>query len=157
MTSFLSTYVNKIDRKGRVSVPAPFRSALSGEAFQGLIAYPSLTQPAIEAFGRNTLERMAAQRLAQSLEGGDFERELIGSDDDDVIETIMAMSSELPFDGEGRIILPQPLAQHAGIEEQAAFVGRGTRIQIWAPDRFDRHQAAAVERLRTRLAGGNEP
>lgn len=157
MTSFLSTFVNKIDRKGRVSVPAPFRSALAGETFQGLIAYPSLTQPTIEAFGRTVLERMAAQRLNQSLEGGNFERELIGSDRDDVIETIMAMSSEIPFDGEGRIILPQPLARHAGLTDQAAFVGRGTRIQIWAPEAFERHQAEAVERLRARLAAGSAP
>lgn len=155
MTAFLSTYVNKVDKKGRVSVPASYRAALADRPFQGLIAYPSLTDPAIEAFGRDVLERMNEQRLANRISGGDFEQALVGSQDDDLVETIMAMASEMPFDGEGRVILPPALVAHAGIEDRATFVGRGSRIQIWAPDRFEAHQADAVEKLRARLAQKN--
>ena len=151
MTSFLSTFVNKVDRKGRVSVPAPFRSTLADQSFQGIIAYPSLTDPAIDAFGRDVLERMGRRRFDQTLEDGDFERALLGAGGDDAVETIMAMARELPFDGDGRIVLPAPLAETAGITDRAAFVGRGTRFQIWAPDAFERHQQAAVDRLRARL------
>ena len=152
MTSFLSTFVNKVDRKGRVSVPAPFRATLAGQSFQGIVAYPSLTDPAIDAIGRDLLDRMIGRRFDRTLEDGDFERVLLGGGDDRVVETVLAMVSELPFDGEGRIVLPKSLAEIAGIADHAAFVGRGTRFQIWAPEAFERHQAAAIGSLRGRFA-----
>ena len=155
VTSFISTYENKVDRKGRVSVPAAYRSALGTETYQGVIAYPSLTDPAIEAFGKGTLEELNRRRFDQSLDGGDFAQTLVGKSDDGLVETIMAISSELPFDGEGRIILPARLVEHAGITDRATFVGRGTRFQIWAPDAYEKHQAAEVEALRARLNGGS--
>lgn len=150
MTSFLSTFVNKVDRKGRVSVPAPFRAVLAQEPFQGVIAYPSLTETAIDGFGRGMLEQLNRQRMDRTLADGDFERALLGGDS--LVDTIMALAHELPFDGEGRIVLPAALSEPAGITDRAAFVGRGTRFQIWAPDAYERHQAAAVAALRQRLA-----
>lgn len=147
--------MNKVDRKGRVSIPAPFRSALAGESYQGIIAYPSLVDPAIDAFGRDVLDKMSRQRFDQTVEDGNFEQILLGGGDgdgDDAVETIMAMARELPFDGDGRIVLPAALAEEAGITDRAAFVGRGARFQIWAPEKFETHQQAAMERLRARLA-----
>jgi len=151
VTSFLSTFVNKVDRKGRVSVPAPFRAALSNETYQGIIAYPSLTDAAIDGFGRSTLEELNRRRMERTLDDGDFERALLGGDS--LIDTIMAMAHELPFDGEGRIVLPSGLAGAAGITDRAAFVGRGTKFQIWAPESFERHQQTALTAARERLAG----
>ena len=153
MSTFLSTYSNKVDRKGRVSVPAAYRAALTGENFQGVIAYPSLTDRAIEAFGREMLERMNQERLARSMEGGAFEDVLLGGGNDSAVETVMALANELPFDGEGRIILPAALCEHAGIDDRAVFVGRGSRFQIWAPEPYERRKADEVEKLRQRLNG----
>lgn len=150
MTAFLSTYLNRVDRKGRVSVPAAYRGALASSNFQGIIAYPSMTEPVIEAFGRDLLEQMSRRRTDQSIEGGNFEQLLLGGNDG-LVETIMALARELPFDGEGRVILPAALASHAGINDGAMFVGRGNRFQIWEPEAFERHQAEAIDRLRARL------
>ena len=155
MTSFLSTFVNKVDRKGRVSVPAPFRNALSEAAYQGVIVYLSLADNAIDAFGRTLLENLNQRRLDKTMADGDFEQALLGTDN--MIDTIMAMAHELPFDGEGRILLPPTLAKTVGIIDRAAFVGRGTRFQIWAPDMFEEHQRKAVTSLRARLReNGNQ-
>ena len=150
MTAFLSTYRNRVDRKGRVSVPAAYRGALSGSNFQGIIAYPSMTDPAIEAFGRDLLEQMSRRRTNQSIEGGNFEQLLLGGEYD-LVETIMALACELPFDGEGRVILPAALVAHATISDHATFVGRGNRFQIWQPEAFEQFQAEAINRLRIRL------
>ena len=154
MTSFLSTYVNKVDRKGRVSVPAPFRAALAGDSFQGIIACPSMADPALDAFGRATLEEMNRRRMDRTMEDGDFEQALLGGGDS-LVETIMALAHELPFDGEGRIVLPAVLAEAARIADRATFVGRGARFQIWAPETFEEHQRNAVAALRARLARGD--
>jgi MraZ protein len=160
VASFISTYENKVDKKGRVSVPAAYRAALGNEAYQGIVAYPSLTDTAIEGFGRNTLDELNERRFDQSLDGGDFTQALVGRSDDGLVETIMALANEMPFDTEGRIILPAKLVEHAGINDRATFVGRGTRFQIWAPDQYEKHQAAEVAALRARLAqtgGGDAP
>ena len=150
MTAFLSTYVNKVDRKGRVSVPAAYRSALETSGFPGVVAYPSITGPSIEAFGRDLFDRMTQQRSQRDIENGDFEQLLLGGGDV-VTDTIMSLATPLPFDGEGRVILPDALTRHADIETAAAFVGRGNRFQIWNPDRFEGEQRQVLERLRARL------
>jgi MraZ protein len=145
--------VNKVDKKGRVSVPASYRSALADDRFAGIVAFPSLTLPAIEAFSRGQLEEMSRRQADRSLEAGEYDRFLLGGASDSAIETILAISHELPFDGEGRISLPDVLARHAGIDERAVFVGRGNRFQIWAPEPHERHQAETLARLRERFAG----
>jgi MraZ protein len=152
VTSFLSTFVNKVDRKGRVSVPAQFRAALAADSYQGVIVYPSLTDTALDGFGRSMLEELNRRRLDKTMTDGDFERALLGGDS--VVDTIMALAHELPFDGEGRIVLPDSLAAAAHITDRATFVGRGSRFQIWAPEPFEAHQRDAVAALRARYASG---
>lgn len=152
MTSFLSTFVNKIDSKGRVSVPAPFRAALSSESFQGIIAYPSLADPAVDGFGRSMLDELTRRQLDRTMDEGDFERALLGNGGS-VVDTLMALAHELPFDGQGRIILPPALIDAAALDGRVSFVGRGTRFQIWNPDRFEEHQKEAVAKLRSQLGG----
>ena len=44
---FLSTYENKLDKKGRVSVPASFRSYLSNLGYNGVVCYPSFNNQSI--------------------------------------------------------------------------------------------------------------
>jgi hypothetical protein len=61
---------------------------------------------------------------------------------------LFASSHSLPFDPEGRIILPEILTEHAQIIESAAFVGLGKSFQIWEPTRFAEHQAMLRERAR---------
>ena len=154
MTSFLSTFVNKIDSKGRVSVPAPFRASLTTESFQGIIAYPSLAEPAIDAFGLSMLEQLNRRVLDKNLEDGEFEKTLLGRPDS-IVETIMALAHELPFDGQGRVILPAALIEAAGLDSQVAFVGRGNRFQIWNPSKFDQKQNEAVAKIRENLRIGS--
>jgi len=151
VTSFLSTYVNKVDRKGRVSVPAPFRASLAADPYQGIIAYPSMTDTALDGFGRSMLEELNRRQFDKSMSDGDFEQALLGGSNS-LVSTIMAMAHELPFDGEGRIVLPAALTDAAQITDRATFVGRGSRFQIWSPELFEVHQREAIEGLRARLA-----
>jgi len=61
---------------------------------------------------------------------------------------ILARSQRLPFDPEGRIVLPEKFTMHAHISESAAFVGLGPTFQIWEPNRFAEHEAALLDRAR---------
>jgi MraZ protein len=135
---FLSTFVNKVDRKGRVSVPATFRAALADQSFPGIVAFPSYKHQALEASGIKRMEEMSAR--LNILDEFSEEHENLGM--------LFAASQALPFDTEGRIVLPEDLAEYAYISESAAFVGLGKSFQIWEPTRFADHQATLRERAR---------
>jgi MraZ protein len=134
---FMSTIINKIDRKGRVSVPASFRPHLSGPGTPPngmLVLFRSYQYDALEGF---TLERMAdlSARL-DTLE--QF------SPEHDSLATIFADAQQLTLDSEGRVGLPEDLIDFAHI----AFVGLGGTFQVWEPVAFAAHKQSMRERLR---------
>ena len=139
MALFLSTFVNKVDKKGRVSVPSPFRVALAGQGFNGVVLFPSISTRAIEGWSRARMEA-----LSEGIESFDP----FSDESDDFTLAIMADSHPLAFDSEGRIVVPAALLAHAGITEQAAFVGRGKSFQIWEPAAFRVGQDEARKRAR---------
>ena len=133
---FLSTYINKIDKKGRISVPASFRSSLSQQSFPGIIAYSSFINPCIEACGINRIEVL--NQTIDSLDPYSEARDAFAT-------TILGGCVQLAFDSEGRIILPEDLIEFAHLNEQACFVGKGATFEIWQPKLFDEYAAKARE------------
>lgn len=140
MALFLSTFINKVDKKGRVSVPATFRAALAGQSFNGIIAFRSFKLPTIEGSGIDRMEEMSSRLDAIEQFSEEHEN----------LSVIFAESQQLPFDGEGRIVLPEILCEHAGITESAAFVGLGRTFQIWEPENLKRQHEALRQRARSR-------
>jgi|TARA_B100000959_G_scaffold262698_1_gene301381 MraZ protein len=135
---FLSRFDNKVDRKGRVSVPASFRADLTSDAFAGVVAFPSPGNDG--AIDGCDIERM--KQLAEGIDSfNPFSNEY-----GDLATAILTKSHRLPFDGEGRIILPQQLLTYAGITNMATFAGRGATFQIWAPEAYEAYEAEATER-----------
>ena len=136
---FLSTYVNKVDRKGRVSVPATFRSTLATNREPNLlIGFPSIRVPAVECTGSNRIEEM--QQRIESLEQFSEEYENLTQ--------LFADAQQMAIDGEGRVVLPEKLKQHANITADVAFVGLGATFQLWDPAAYEEHSAAVRERSR---------
>lgn len=121
---FLSTYVNKIDKKGRISVPASFRAALVSQSFQGVVLFRGQAHSCLEGFGHDYMDEIGA-RLDRF--------DLFSEEQDELATAIFAQAAPLPFDGEGRIVLPPDLIAHAGLGEEAAFAGMGRKFQIWEP------------------------
>jgi MraZ protein len=143
MKLFVSTFTNKVDRKGRVSVPASFRAALANQVPQGIVVYPSFTSAAIEGCGSDFLVQLADSTTASF--------DLFSAEQDDINTLIFSSSHQLAWDPEGRVLLPEEILAHANITEQAAFVGKGHTFQIWEPEAFKAHTAEARRRaLETR-------
>lgn len=143
MALLVGKHVNKIDRKGRVSVPKPFRDAFKDQSFAGLYAYPLFKYPAIEACGEDFMTR-----ISESLDDLD----MFSDEQDELASVIMENAHPLAFDPEGRVVLPPELLEHAGITTLAQFVGRGTRLQIWAPETYGKHARQTLEKARARGA-----
>ena len=140
MLLFLSTFINKIDRKGRISVPASFRAAFAQSVFQGVVVFRSYKYPMLEVCG---MERM--MKLSESVDRLDLFSDL----QDDFSATLFADAHSLPFDGEGRILLPRSLMDYADITEAAAFVGRGATFQVWNPSVFEKYQEESRRRIQS--------
>ena len=142
MALFLSTYLNKIDRKGRVSVPAPYRKTLEDGQYKTLVALQSPVLNAIECMAPDRIELYAASldKLAK-----------FSTQEIDLSVAVFSSAIELTWDNEGRIILPEEMLAHAGITEQAMFAGGGQTFQIWEPAAFKTRKAEARERARAGL------
>ena len=139
MDRFVSHYLLRLDAKGRVSVPAPFRAALKRDGFDGLYCYPALDRPALDAGGHALLtenEALLADLSPASAERDRFSLSLYGT------------SETLKIDREGRVTLTETLKAHAGITDGVIFVGLGHKFQIWEPSRFRAELAAATEQIR---------
>ncbi|KWT64302.1 MULTISPECIES: division/cell wall cluster transcriptional repressor MraZ [Hyphomicrobium] len=143
MDRFVSTFTNKIDAKGRVSVPASFRAVLERDAYAsggaaGIYCYPALEAPALDAGG---------ERLAQKIDGL-----LAGLPDysDERDELSVALYGDvqiLSIDGDGRINLPEALRAHAGLTSQVTFVGLGDKFQMWNPEQFAERRERARQKV----------
>ena len=139
MSLFLSSYENRLDTKGRISVPATFRASLSSEKFAGVVLYRSFTNNCIEGLSMSRMEQLASATDKMGVFDGTL---------DDLSAMLFADARPLSFDVTGRIMIPADLLAHAGITDRAIFVGRGNSFQIWNPDAFARMQADALSRLR---------
>jgi MraZ protein len=137
MLLFLSTYENKIDKKGRVSVPAPFRSELERSQFNSIIVFPHPDLDCIEVWDRERLSRYA--------EGMDDLAPM--SAEYDFASTLMSKSRPLTFDGEGRVGLPEAMLEQVGIDSDLVFAGRGQTFQIWSPENIAKFDAEADARV----------
>lgn len=140
MTLLVGRHTNKIDKKGRVSVPRTFRAVIEQQDFNGVYAYPLFKYPAIEV-----CDEAFMARISDSLDALD----MFSDEQDDLATVIMNHAEALTFDPEGRIVLPGRFLEHAGISAQAIFVGRGRRFQIWNPETFEDHNRRAYERVRS--------
>jgi MraZ protein len=139
MDRFVSAFTNKIDSKGRVSVPATFRATLARDGFDGLYVYPALGLSALDAGGNRLVEEI----------NGLLDGMPRYSDEHDLLSTEFYGNSEiLKLDAEGRIVLSDRLKEWAQIEDRVAFVGLGHKFQLWEPERFAARQEEARSKVR---------
>ena len=131
---FLSTYENKLDKKGRVSVPASFRSYLSNLGYNGVICYPSFNNQSIEAWPQDRVEKIS--NSIDTLNPFEEKRDFFAT-------SILSESINLQFDSEGRISLTPKLLKHAKIKNSMVFVGQGKTFQIWEPTIFEKFKVTA--------------
>lgn len=127
MPLFMSKYTNKVDKKGRVSVPAQFRAALPLGFQKSIVISQAVNHNAIEC-----CDLLHIEKVNDSLEG--FAP--YSDEHDEFSLALMSGLVELTFDGNGRIIIPQDLLDFAGITEYATFAGKGKTFQIWEPEAF---------------------
>ena len=130
MELFVSQFVNKIDKKGRVSLPSIFRNALPQNSNNEIILYKSLKHNSIEGCSSDRIKD-----IADRINKLDF----FSEDQDDFARSILSEIIPTNIDKEGRFLIPDYLKKHSNITSEVTFVGQGHYFQIWEPK-------AAIER-----------
>lgn len=141
MALFLSTFTNKIDAKGRVSVPVQFRASLVNESFSGMVVYESFVNDCIEGCD---IERI--KKLSESIDNLDpFSEER-----DAFATAVLGGSVQLSIDGDGRVILPENLLKKLKTKGEVTFVGKGSTFEIWEPKKFESYMAEAKKEAKAK-------
>ena len=129
---FMDTVVNKVDSKGRVSLPSDYRSIVK-ELSTEIVCYRSLTSPCIEGCPEELLEKLASD-MENSL---DF----FSQEQDDLTNLIFGDAKRFAFDSTGRIVLTEKLLKHAEITDTAVFFGKGRKLQNLNPEKRAKKEA----------------
>lgn len=133
----MGTHQSRFDVKGRMSIPAPFRTVLrasSGDGSAAVVLRPSHTHPCIEGWPAATFEALAS---------GVERMDLFSADQDDLTMALYADAWPVEADKEGRITVPDSLVQHAGLTSAVVFMGLGRLFQIWEPEAGLKRRAEA--------------
>ena len=136
MSRFLSSATNRIDSKGRVSVPAAFRSVLAQRNIQELYCFQDFVFPAISVGGPDLLER--------------FERQIAAEDPFSPVANEMSLLIHgggvfMRLDAEGRLMVTDFIRDFTRISDEVTFVGRADHFQLWQPQAFQAAQMQARE------------
>lgn len=131
--SFMGTYQNNVDPKGRVSIPVKFREAL-GERFfitKGFDRCIDIhTAPGWESLTEKLQKLSVTKRDMR-----DFVRFIFGN------------AAEVELDKQGRILLPSLLRETVGIEKEVVVMGVGNKIEIWDKAAWEERQNAVAQRI----------
>ncbi len=144
----MGTHQNRLDAKGRVSVPSAFRTALragmgepvvDADAPVKLILRPSHHFECIEGWPLQGFADLASpvSRFNQ-----------FSNEREDMSTSIYADAFPAETDKEGRIVLPTELVEYAHLTSQVAFMGMGDIFQIWEPEACKRRRTEARESAR---------
>ena len=137
MHLFRGTSTNKIDSKGRVSVPARFRAVIEADGLNGICCNPVLNRPVLEAGG---------ERLVREIDGMLSRLPPYSEAREALAHTLIGASEDLAFDGQGRVLLPDSFRSHANLTDSVTFAGLGNLFQMWDPKAYQAYLIEARQR-----------
>ena len=142
----LGEYEHTIDDKGRLTLPVKFRQAMAG----GVVVTRGLDS-CLYAYSREDWDRLVESRLRDldplSREGRQLQR------------FFFASANEAEPDKLGRVVIPAPLAQSAGLQREVVVAGVYDHLEIWDRESWKqqmRDVEGNAEHVAERLAGKHD-
>ena len=141
---FLGIHPGKVDPKGRVSIPFKFRRVLeaddpdfpsTGKATL-CIAHGHPDRPYLEGFSVQSLDEL--HNRIDALPSNHPHKNML-------VDLYYSRVEEFSFDDAGRIVLPQNRRDMIGLVEDAVFVAKGNRFEIWPPAPYHARRAAPTD------------
>lgn len=127
---FLGEFEYKIDEKGRVPIPPKFRGEL-----QKLVLTPGV-EKCIAAYPLTVWQKLAATLTTGSLTPSKLRR---------LNRALFATAFSLEVDHQGRVALPIPLREHAGIQSEVIIAGANTYLEMWNKEQWAAEKAMSQQ------------
>ena len=124
---FLGTYTPRLDEKSRLILPAKFREELA----EGLVLTRG-QERCIYVFSAREFERVHEQMRSAPLSSRQAR---------DYIRVFLSGASDEVPDKQGRVTVPAPLGQYAGLDRDVTVIGAGTRVEIWDSESWNTYLA----------------
>ncbi|MEP3257744.1 MAG: division/cell wall cluster transcriptional repressor MraZ, partial [Roseibium sp.] len=145
---FVSHFTNRLDAKGRISIPASFRAVLARDGFEGLYCIASSHCDAVDAGGNELLGEIQNRLDA-------FTK--LSPDHDDLAIALFGASETPKIDSDGRMMISDLVREKTGVTDHVTFAGLGYKFQIWEPEKFREYRAEATKRALAMLSGQVPP
>lgn len=131
---FMGEYNCKIDSKGRITFPAKLREQLEGQNFvitRGL-------DKCIDLFPMDKWnEKM---KKLENIKTTDIKQRTY-------VRFLLSAATELDFDAQGRINIPQSLKTYSELEKEVVVIGQNGRMEIWSKSRWDSFMSDSLENI----------
>ncbi|GAA3784511.1 division/cell wall cluster transcriptional repressor MraZ [Micrococcus sp. HG099] len=124
---FLGTYTPRLDEKSRLILPAKFREELA----EGLVLTRG-QERCVYVFSAREFERVHEQMRSAPLSSRQAR---------DYIRVFLSGASDEVPDKQGRVTVPAPLRQYAGLDRDVTVIGAGTRVEIWDSESWNAYLA----------------
>ena len=128
---FLGEFEYKIDEKGRVPIPPKFRQELK----EGVILTTG-PEKCVVAYSRSQWNKLAATLTGGTMPASKARR---------LNRALFSTAFSLQIDGQGRIALPIPLREYAGIEDELIIAGANTYLELWNKQQWESEKAISQE------------
>lgn len=133
--TFIGEYRYSIDSKGRINVPSKFRQSLSPDSDETFV----MTRGLDECVWVYPLEEW--ERIEDSLRGLTF----LKQKERTFIRNIVRWATPTKYDKQGRIMIPAPLIEMAGLDDQVVIIGMLNKIEVWNPDSVDNRDEEFID------------
>ncbi len=128
---FFGEFEYRIDEKGRVPIPPRFRRELR----EGVVLTPG-TEKCITAYPLAEWKKLATSFTSSSVTPNKLRR---------LQRALFATAFSVNIDGQGRVVLPIPLRQYAGIEDEVVIAGANNYLELWNKDLWESEKAISLE------------
>jgi MraZ protein len=135
---------HSLDAKSRLSIPARYRTA-----FASGIVLAKDSDACLSAWTPEAQERI----IDRALQG----KNPLGSEYKAIQRYFQSNSFDLELDSAGRVIVPPPLVEHAGIEKEVVVAGVGDHLEVWNRERWQEEQSALEDTIREVTEGLGDP
>jgi MraZ protein len=129
---YFGEFEYRLDEKGRVPIPPKFRSELRGES---IVLVPG-AERCVTVHPLSEWKKLAAQLTTGPITQSKLRR---------LNRAIFATAFSLQLDGQGRVILPVPLREYAGIETEVIIAGVNNYFEIWDKQQWEAEKAVSQE------------
>lgn len=129
---FFGEFEYRIDPKGRVPVPPRFRDDLKKE---GVVLAPGM-EKCISIYPLSEWNKLAAALTSGPIAPRKLRK---------LNRAIFATAFSVEIDGQGRIGIPIPLRQHAGITDEVVIAGANTYLELWSKEQWESEKTVSQE------------